>query len=565
MKPYNSQQPLYIGQIPQIPNYNKSSKASLIDKQRKDYSDYSGNQSQFGNNSTQNRNRRLNNKNSLPNLRVNNSFRKGFKVNENTEEEEDEFNLIQNMWDDLGVTNEYRNNFINETENLFGPEKKEYLDNELESLKKFRSNLIKLYKEREKREKTVEKLKEFDEILNTPNESNKENFSEDLFGNIENSIKDLRIHSLNVINLFINIRESTSYQVMNQKYDISEANKGYQWDKNYLLKMKNDLNFLREGEFFNYYETTDEDFDTFLMNISRSEESKDKNLRTIPIETNLYNAIKKCQYIMREDKIYSQTQNQSRFNPKISLTGMKNSYTNYGNAFPNINESNKRIQSAKGTRQIGTVSKRPISAMTSIGGRNKQNRLNELNRNDFENNDFYDTEIKNENKGNTPQNNYYENKRQNKKYLIEREEVEPISGNEFLTKLDHYEKVNREQMPKIIEEKDIYLTYKAKKSEIKDTFGDNPQAEESKDKDLEDEFSDEEEKNEEEENEFNEEEDKVNQMDEKEKEMEEYTTMRKTVKRPPVDYQFSGSESGSDESSETEKSKKKKKKKSKKK
>ena len=64
-----------------------------------------------------------------------------------TKEDNEEFSLIQNIWDDLGVREEYQNQFLNYVKNLNEEEKKEFYEMEKKNLKRFRDSILKISKE----------------------------------------------------------------------------------------------------------------------------------------------------------------------------------------------------------------------------------------------------------------------------------------------------------------------------------------------------------------------------------------------------------------------------------
>jgi hypothetical protein len=110
---------------------------------------------------------------------------------------------------------------------------------------------------------------------------------------------NIRIISINIVNYYIKIREVSSYAVLGGKYDLDKVNKLYNFDKNYLIKMRYDLDFLNQSvleQFFNFAE----DADPFL--VSPAEKSGDKY--HVPIDEDMHSSIKNCQFQILQDMIY---------------------------------------------------------------------------------------------------------------------------------------------------------------------------------------------------------------------------------------------------------------------
>ena len=472
MNNYASNSGYYIGQIPMNSRERPSSSKTqnnpvIVRNYLQDYG--ANNQSHYSNNPNQGTNSNNRSqysgfndyKGRLPNLSESNSnARQKFLMDENDEVLEDKFTLILNMWDDLGVTPDYRNHFQNVAYSLNDKDKQAYYENESDSLKKFRNCLIKLCKEINNREDNIEKLRQYNEIITTTFYENREELSDTMMNNVLTAIKEIRIHSVNVINHFITVREISSYQIMNEKYDLNKVNKAYKLDKDYLLRMKSDLDFVRLGGLLNYFETTDEELDTFLMNISSNQFSSDKNLKTIPIEDDLLKAIKRCQYIIREDQIYNRTQGKAKYGNAFHSPMNKANYDSQS-MYPKIGGLS-RAESAKGSRG---GSSRPGSAKTALGGKMNMNRtLYNLNRKDPVN---YKNMFYNQNQGNESFNRTSKESMDNQQYnqgyfggytqplkskgriKIEHEEVNQMSGAEFIKRMEEYDKLNRQKNPYI--------------------------------------------------------------------------------------------------------------------
>ena len=94
------------------------------------------------------------------------------------------------------------------------------------------------------------------------------------------------------------------------KYDINNIGEKYQFDRNYLIKMKGELNFLKEG-FAKYYFNINNDQTPFLLKASEKskiDNDKDPFVHLIPIDKDLKNEIMECSYYIYQELIAYQNE-----------------------------------------------------------------------------------------------------------------------------------------------------------------------------------------------------------------------------------------------------------------
>ena len=102
----------------------------------------------------------------------------------------EEFGLLQMTWDELGITQEYRNAFINMAKRVNESERKDIFQQEKINLKKFRDALLTLKKEISNRENNLELLKKFDKkIENCINVENNSNSIDNILQDVISVIK----------------------------------------------------------------------------------------------------------------------------------------------------------------------------------------------------------------------------------------------------------------------------------------------------------------------------------------------------------------------------------------
>ena len=223
-------------------------------------------------------------------------------------ENEEELTIIQSLWDDLGIYEDYQDEFKNYIKQITNEEKKnEILNLEKNQLRKYRDALLKLSAEISNRESNVIKLKKLcKELDNYELDKNTYNLPPDIFDNIQKNIKYYRINTVNVINKILRLREVSSYNELNKKWDPAKANRAYLYNKFYTIKMFNDIKFINNSILFNYL-VTDNDIkktDLFLSNCKYIK-TIDGHKLTLTITLELQSAINKCKYIILQDTLFN--------------------------------------------------------------------------------------------------------------------------------------------------------------------------------------------------------------------------------------------------------------------
>ena len=165
-------------------------------------------------------------------LPIINNNKNNFIENKDLKEDTEELSLIQIIWDDLGVSEEYQNQFLKFMKNLSEENKREFFEMEKKYLKKFRDSLFKLSKEISSREKNIEDLKKFDEIIETTFPDKEQQLNDQLLLDIQNCIKALRVNSVNIVNYMYKIREISTYSFQKGKYDLEKLNPAYLYNPN---------------------------------------------------------------------------------------------------------------------------------------------------------------------------------------------------------------------------------------------------------------------------------------------------------------------------------------------
>ena len=452
-----------------------------------------------------------NTKTGLNNYIQNNSFNNYYKSND--ESFNQKYESLINLWKDLGVTIDFQDEFKKMFSFLTEEEKQIYIHNEKKNLKKVRNSIIKLIKEILSREKNIQILKKFNEML----EDEEENIDDSIIIDSINVLKKIRINSLKCVNRLIKVRELTLFQKQNGKYNIKNMDPAYKYNENYLMKMKYDLDFLKNSNLSEYIEFSNGDIDPFLICSSQKNNKKrNQDKIIIPINDDLLDEIKQAKYYIIQDLLfsnipqdnnielknnlnstsvnnensnidnYSKLKNQSRFlsplNKGYSFISRKSNSLNKSsgdNSFlKNINMSRTlhKLKINKGPEKYDLMFLNPKQELYKIKHLQKSSR-DDSSINKFDNSNINNTNItklynnKNDKQINSEifeESDEYETETNVKKYNWKND---MMTRNEFLTKLNEYEykdeEKNESSLSKIFKEKIIEEEEKKSEEKVK--------------------------------------------------------------------------------------------------
>ena len=292
-----------------------------------------------------------NNKNSLAktiNYKLSNNDNDNEQGNLTLEEIDllEEFNIIKDLWNKFGVTKKYQKNFSNFLNSLGKNESiKQFLVQEKNQMQKFKYDLTQLLKKIIHRNDEINKLKQliklYINILNEKNfykEKNDENLENLSLRNEKKVISDIndclitvRINTLNVINQIKKFSFENSYYFYMNKIDMNKIKNDYYYNDEYLLSIKNDLDFVQNSAMQNLYDF--EYFgggDPFFLSFSKVQEKnesnydeKNKKLK-LPLNDKMLTEIQNCLFFLNQAEILNKTKNNSLNRNKI-IDYLKNS------------------------------------------------------------------------------------------------------------------------------------------------------------------------------------------------------------------------------------------------
>ena len=219
-------------------------------------------------------------------------------------------NNIIKIWDELYVNKNYRKLFCVIYKELDDEDKEELYQRETNELISIKNDINALKKNIELRLNTIKEIFELNKKLNTEiiNKDNKSN--ENIINEISEKIGILRIHTVNTCQSMKKLKLILNGIKYLDKYDINTIAEKFQFDKNYLIKMKGELNFLKEG-FAKYYFNLNNDQTPFLLKtseINKISNDKDPFYHLVPLDKELKNDIKECSYYIYQELIAYQNE-----------------------------------------------------------------------------------------------------------------------------------------------------------------------------------------------------------------------------------------------------------------
>ena len=217
---------------------------------------------------------------------------------------------LNSLWKKLGVKSDYINIFNFQKNNIYNEEEKtDLIILEIENIKKFEDILIKLSKEIESREKSINDIKNLTEIMKQIEESdnniNANNLNnKKIMNGFLNSIISYRVHSIKVVEYYLLYKEKILQGNFRNKFDEELIQKRYGLIKdgiNYLIKMKNDMNFLTKLKLYSNknIENIFESFkgDPFLSSL----------YNIVPASREYKQRIKYCEYFIMQESLYDKS------------------------------------------------------------------------------------------------------------------------------------------------------------------------------------------------------------------------------------------------------------------
>ena len=184
---------------------------------------------------------------------------------------------IINLWNELEVMESYRKYFFFIYNELGEDDKNNFYHNEINELIQLKNDIKNLAYNIELRMGIINKLLQFNDDLNKENEKGK--IEQNTINEMIKKMEDLTIQTINIIKYMQKIKTVINIEPNLGKYYMDIISQKFNFDKNYLIKMKFETDFLKEGYAKNIFDIKNQET-PFFINV------KDKNKYTIPNDEN---------------------------------------------------------------------------------------------------------------------------------------------------------------------------------------------------------------------------------------------------------------------------------------
>ena len=183
--------------------------------------------------------------------------------------------------------------------------------------------------------------------LNTElNLSKKEKVDTFILGEMIKKLEDLTIQTVNIVKYMKQIKTVINQAPTLGKYNIDILARKFNFDKNYIIKMKLETNFLREGYAKDFFHFKNDQSPFFIRaNDKNNINTEDKSNYAISLDQAIINEIKECNYYIYKELIsYENKKIHNTFQRCISPIRKNSSAYNF---YTNINFFSKESESDK--------------------------------------------------------------------------------------------------------------------------------------------------------------------------------------------------------------------------
>ena len=137
------------------------------------------------------------------------------------------------IWDDLGVSPDYKNIFFQTINSLNAQQAKiDFYSLEINNLKIFEDLLDNFSKEMLNREKTLLLIQKLEEVMDKQFYNLNLEIPDNILNDFKKAVNTLRIYTIKCTFIMNDIRELISYNTLNGKFDLDRLNSKYGFDKN---------------------------------------------------------------------------------------------------------------------------------------------------------------------------------------------------------------------------------------------------------------------------------------------------------------------------------------------
>ena len=210
------------------------------------------------------------------------------------------------LWNDLCVLEPYRDLFNIILDQLSEEKKNDIYEREFNELLELKNNVQNLSMNVYYRLKTLEELNNLNDKLGLTLKSKQTSSNEVILKNISKKIENLREYTTNLCLAMRTVKEKINAGHPWGKFDMDIICEKYKFDKNYLIKMKEEMCVLREG-YAKYFFNIGDDNTPFLLNASEPKNKNNKNfdpfMHLVPLSNELKENINQSIYIIYQELI----------------------------------------------------------------------------------------------------------------------------------------------------------------------------------------------------------------------------------------------------------------------
>ena len=252
-------------------------------------------------------------KNKIDNLTQQNSLssvlKSGFDSNHDEINKKNLSNL-KKIWEEFNINEQYRKYFTYIYNELDDDYKQQLYQKEKEELNNVKTCIKDLKYFINLREKELSNIKILNDNLGKELLNKNYNEKEMILNEISDKFISLREHTVKICKSMKKLKDYIFSINHLGKYNFDEISKKFDFDKNYIIKMKSELNFLREG-FTKYYFNIENDQSPFLLNASNKSKIPENDffLRIIPLNEKLKEEILECNFYIYQELIAYQNEN----------------------------------------------------------------------------------------------------------------------------------------------------------------------------------------------------------------------------------------------------------------
>ena len=217
---------------------------------------------------------------------------------------------ILKLWDQFYIPISYKKTFDALLNQLEKEDKNKLMLSEFNELNELKTDIDKLLENIKIRKELIRDLKYLNKNLKLIFKSDGKEYNLLLVKNMSNNIEKLRNVTINICFIMKKIKSKLYTGEKIGKYNIDLIIQNYDLDINYLIKMKEETKFLKEGN-AKYFFNISEDQSPFLIKASEEDfnSKKDPFIFIVPITEELRTKIEKCNYIIYQELIAYQTKN----------------------------------------------------------------------------------------------------------------------------------------------------------------------------------------------------------------------------------------------------------------